>query len=161
MNTDYHESIDSDTQVSPVRASVDSPANDPADALPESDVPDALLAGAEERPEAEAEEGGGVTQPTLFDLDALRTPARLTDPDTSHAAAETVPLTEQMAETLTALRRWPGPPPTSQELAGGDVRLRYLYARRLADLRELGYVANGPSRPCRVSGRNALTWRVA
>ena len=95
----------------------------------------------------------------------LRTPARRMDPSTSHDAARALVdsgrLTEQMAATLHALGRWHTATdvwPTSAELAGDDVDLRYQHARRLADLRHVGRVQNGEKRRCRVTGRMALTW---
>ncbi len=94
----------------------------------------------------------------------LRTPARGSDPDTSHVAArrlrESGQLSRQLAETLAALRAYPGHP-TSAELAHGDPVLRYRYARRLADLKRLGFVTMGDQRTCTASGRTAWTWRVA
>lgn len=98
----------------------------------------------------------------------LRQPSRNSDPETSHAAARAVQasgrLTEQCDWTLTALVRWlwsAKAAPTSAELAGDDQRLRYLYARRLPDLEHLGLVQRlDEKRPCAVTGRLALPWRV-
>jgi hypothetical protein len=91
---------------------------------------------------------------------SIRPIARHSDPHTSREAAGEVRLTVQMQETFAALRAWRGAPPTSHELAGTNLTLRYRYARRLADLREVGMVANGPARRCAVTGRSALTWLV-
>ena len=97
-------------------------------------------------------------------MSRLRRPAAQRDPETSHAAARQLArsgvLGAQALETLRALAAWPSIAPTSAELAAGNVTLRFRYARRLADLRELGYVTEGPSRVCRVTGRHALTWRI-
>jgi hypothetical protein len=84
--------------------------------------------------------------------ESIRPIARHTDPLTSHEAASEVPLTAQMEETLAALRAWRGVPPTSHELAGTNLILRYQYGRRLADLREAGHAVNGPSRRCAITG---------
>ncbi|MFQ5506958.1 MAG: hypothetical protein ACE5F1_19475, partial [Planctomycetota bacterium] len=101
-------------------------------------------------------------------FDNIRTPARTTDPGTSHEAARHLKqggqLTAQAQATLEALREWLelwGSPPTSHELAGTDLKLRYLYARRLPDLEAAGLVVRDSSRTCRITSRRAMTWRTA
>lgn len=86
--------------------------------------------------------------------------ARRTDPASSHLAAADITAdgtrAAQHHQVLRAVRRWPGL--TSRELAqaaGGD---RYVVARRLPEVESTGLVHRGPMRPCRVSGRQALTW---
>lgn len=105
-----------------------------------------------------------MTQASLDFTRPLRPIAAAADPATSHEAARhlarTGQLTRSMRRTLTVLAAWPASPPTSHELAGHDLRDRYEHARRLADLRERGLVANGDARPCRVTGRRAVTWVV-
>lgn len=86
--------------------------------------------------------------------------ARSTDPETSHAAARAIPskAAREATEVLTALRANPGC--TSRELAakaGGD---RYVYARRLPELRDAGLAENSTVRMCCESGRQAMTWRA-
>lgn len=95
----------------------------------------------------------------------LRRPAASADPVTSHDAAPHIVRTgllgAQLIATLTALRAWHqrhGYAPTSAELAEGDVRLRFTYARRLADLRERRLVMQEPPRPCGATGRLVVTW---
>ena len=109
-------------------------------------------------------------QLTLDDIPqlSLRQPARNTDPETSHEAARKLQtsgkLTEQCVQTLTALVRYEfgnTTAPTSYELAGTDLQLRYLYARRLPDLEHKGLVIRLDSkRPCTISGSAAFPWRV-
>lgn len=100
----------------------------------------------------------------FFGARRLRPIAAAADPHTSHQAARQLERSGQlgrsMRATLLALAAWPGPPPTSHELAGRDVAKRYEMARRLADLREKGLVANGPSRACAITGKQAVTWLV-
>jgi hypothetical protein len=105
-----------------------------------------------------------MTQAPLDCTGPLRPIAAHTDPDTSHQAARHLARTGQlgrsMRATLTALAAWRGAPPTSYELAGDDLRARFEHGRRLPDLRERGLVTNGAARPCRVTGRQAVTWVV-
>ena len=112
------------------------------------------------------------------DLEARKL-ARGGDPRTSHDAARWLVRTglqsNQKALCLSALTAFidlRGYPPTSAELAdwfrdnaaaaGVDPRAlnRPACARRLSDLSKDSKVAQGPSRPCRSTGRGAVTWRV-
>lgn len=89
--------------------------------------------------------------------------ARGSDPGTSHQAAREHVRSgqhgEQLHAVLKALRGQPGPV-TSMELARAAGLDRYACARRLPDLVRAGDVEQGEARPCRVSGRAAVTWRV-
>lgn len=128
----------------------------------------------------------GIERPHL--ADALPLPCRRLGKRTSELAAASLDrdgtLGRQRAATLAALRAWPGAPPTSNELAQGDVVLRYRYARRLPELARWcalcwcdidkpprwdhpgctcpapkpTLVTEGPARRCRVSGRSAHVW---
>lgn len=96
-------------------------------------------------------------------FDNVRPVSHADDPSTSHLAEaklrQSGRLGRQLLETLARLVEWPSDPPTSRELGGADVRQQYICARRLTDLRELGYVENGGSRVCRRTGEKCLTWR--
>lgn len=87
-------------------------------------------------------------------------PARTTDPSTSHEAANYIAVTgiqgDQQAAAASAVRRLPGL--TSLELAKETGICRYVLARRLPELAEVGSVWRGPKKPCHVSGRSACTW---
>jgi len=51
---------------------------------------------------------------------------------------------------------------TSNELGElSDEYDRYQFARRLSELRDSGSLINPHTRPCGVSGREAMTWAVA
>lgn len=94
-------------------------------------------------------------------LFAPRPPAATADPETSWAAARKLRQSGQLhAGILRALRLLAAAdePPTSHELAGTDLRLRYNLARRLPDALKLGLVDNGNPRPCRVTRHRAVTW---
>lgn len=95
----------------------------------------------------------------LFDV---RARARSRDSATSHAAAKRVNrkgwARTQAARVLRALHSLPGA--TRLELAEAMNADRYMVARRLPDLREIGLVENGPDRRCRVCGDETLTWVV-
>ncbi len=87
-------------------------------------------------------------------------PARSTDPSTSHEAANYIVATgvqgDQQAAAASAVRRFPGL--TSLELANETGICRYVLARRLPELAEIGSVWRGPKRECKVSERSACTW---
>lgn len=87
-------------------------------------------------------------------------PARSTDPSTSHEAANYIAATgiqgDQQAAAASTVRRLPGL--TSLELAKETGICRYVLARRLPELAEVGSVWRGPKKPCPVSGRSACTW---
>jgi len=86
--------------------------------------------------------------------------ARLTDPETSHKAAEEITASgtrdEQAEMVLNMVRSRPGL--TSRELAEQFNVSRYIPGRRLSELRDLGLVHEGNPRRCRISGKRALTW---
>ena len=103
-------------------------------------------------------------------MDAHRL-ARTTDPASSHMAArehvESGRNESQKAEVY-GLVRWLFftylQPLTSAEIALLGEQNRYMVARRLADLLAEGKVIQSPRdemRKCRVSGRLAVTWRLA
>jgi len=87
--------------------------------------------------------------------------ARLSDPVTSHVAAAQVTASglrdKQAWIVLDLVRRFAGS--TSAELAAhGDVD-RYVTARRLPELEQLGFVYRaGIKSACRVTGKAALSW---
>lgn len=97
--------------------------------------------------------------------------ARTTDPASSHMAArEHVESGRNESQKEAALRLmqlalWAKSLPiTSMELAAMFKAERYTVARRLADLKADGKVIQSPRdqmRKCRVSGRLAVTWRLA
>lgn len=98
-------------------------------------------------------------------FDSLRPVSRGTDPSTSKIAEAKLRASNRLNEgcrkTLAALREYiarHNENPTSAEMAGGDASLRHLYAKRLADIRSLGLVKNGPQRVCKTTGQTSLTW---
>lgn len=104
-----------------------------------------------------------MTQLGIFD----KPRAAKRDPETSHRVGEQLEksgaLSDSRYYTLVALRIWEGwhsTPPTSRELADGNARLRTEYARRLPELREMGFVEQRPARVCRDGGRPSMTWAV-
>jgi len=91
--------------------------------------------------------------------------ARSTDPRTSHEAAASLgKRADQQRYVLDCVKRTPFR--TSAELARDATfskpqefqHYRYLFARRLPELRDAGYLMNGRVRPCTVTGKSALTW---
>lgn len=113
-----------------------------------------------------------MTQSDLFEnvvLDiTVPVRARRGDPASSHAAGKGLEksgkLAAQRAMVFQSVKDYPGA--TSRELAhyanNGPIERMLVYDvfhRRLPELREAGYVQNGPDlRPCTVSGRRLLTW---
>lgn len=95
---------------------------------------------------------------------AFRDPYARHDPPTSRAAVERMKVTGALAgkraETLRALARYVGAPPTSHELAGDNADLRYSYAKRLPELRDRGFVVQAHERECTITKRRAVTWRL-
>ena len=97
--------------------------------------------------------------------------ARTTDPVSSHLAArehvESGRNESQKDEVLEMVRlafMFATKPITSRELAAMFNAERYMVARRLADLKRDHLVIQSPRtemRKCRVSGRLAVTWRLA
>ncbi len=87
--------------------------------------------------------------------------ARRRDPSTSHEAAEKITASgkraSQQNEVLRMVRVYPGC--TSFELAGGDLERRFMFARRLPELRKAGLIRNSiEKRVCKITGLNALVW---
>lgn len=90
----------------------------------------------------------------------MHAPARNTDPQTSHEAAEFITSSGKRAAqqqlTATAVAQYPGL--TSMELAKRCRMDRYMLARRMSECEEAGQVRRGPARQCAVSRRQATTW---
>jgi hypothetical protein len=90
----------------------------------------------------------------------MHTPARNTDPHTSHEAAEFMQASGKRAAqqqlTATAVAQYPGL--TSLELARKCKMDRYMLARRLSECEQAKQVRRGEAKRCSVSGRTALTW---
>lgn len=90
----------------------------------------------------------------------MSTIARSTDISTSHEAASHVVSSGlqaiQQDRAAIAVKLHPGL--TSMELAQASGHDRYMLARRLPELLEIGRVWRGPKKPCEVSGRSACTW---
>ncbi|MCK4547677.1 MAG: winged helix-turn-helix domain-containing protein [Candidatus Eisenbacteria sp.] len=86
--------------------------------------------------------------------------ARRTDHITSHLASEEEEASgrkdKQRLLCLLFVEQHPGL--TSGEYAEIHGVNRHMPARRLPDVRSDGYVRNGVSRRCRVSGRKCMTW---
>ena len=104
-----------------------------------------------------------MTQPTLFDSFANREPiAANVDPISSHLAAAEITRNglrgKQKLQVLEAVIESPGR--TSAELAAWAGMDRYAVARRLPDLRQDGFVEQGPMRKCKVTGKPAVTWKA-
>ena len=53
------------------------------------------------------------------------------------------------------------PGQTAAEIAAATGLERHVPSRRLPELREARCVTNGEVRPCRVAGRNSMTWYAA
>ena len=89
--------------------------------------------------------------------------ARKTDPSTSHEAAREAEASgraaSQRATGLEEVKRKPGQ--TAAEIAAASGLERHVPSRRLPELREARLVTNGEVRPCRVTGRNSMTWYAA
>lgn len=86
--------------------------------------------------------------------------ARITDPITSHLAAEEHTASGKRGKhvglVIDAVRRWPGR--TSAELAPLCGLERHEVARRTADAEKSGAIRKGEIRRCNTSGRSAVTW---
>ncbi|HBS54575.1 MAG TPA: winged helix-turn-helix domain-containing protein [Stenotrophomonas sp.] len=90
----------------------------------------------------------------------MSAPVRITDIDTSHAAAAHVVSSGlqavQQDKAARAVTQNAGM--TSNELSQATGLDRYMLARRLPELMKEGRVYRGPNKPCPVSGRTACTW---
>jgi predicted transcriptional regulator len=97
---------------------------------------------------------------TPFDF-SVSPRARKSDPESSKAAAAELGckgiLSKQRQEVLEALRSCG--PSTSAELAERSGLDRYLVARRLPELRDMGFIVQGEVRDSAV-GRPAVEWRL-
>jgi hypothetical protein len=86
--------------------------------------------------------------------------ARASDPITSYSAAEAVEASGragcQRRQCLDEVKLNPGQ--TAAEIALAIGLDRYVPSRRLPELRDLGLVQNGLSRPCKVKKSMSLTW---
>ena len=89
--------------------------------------------------------------------------ARKTDPATSHDAAleaeSSGRAASQRATCFEEVMKTPGQ--TAAEIAAATGLERHVPSRRLPELREARCVTNGEVRPCRVAGRNSMTWYAA
>lgn len=88
--------------------------------------------------------------------------AKKADPATSYAAArwmvDSGELKGQRRKVFEMVKRFPGR--TSDELAAETGVPRPVFARRLPELVELGWLKRGPARPSSISKRSAVTWEV-
>ncbi|MFC1762946.1 winged helix-turn-helix domain-containing protein [Planctomycetota bacterium] len=88
--------------------------------------------------------------------------SRHSDPVTSYHAADEIHQSgrwqSQQQAVLAALKRLGEA--TSAEVANAMGADRHLPARRLADLRRLGFVEQGRPRRCSVTKRECMTWVV-
>lgn len=83
------------------------------------------------------------------------------DPLTSKLAADDLVASgrihEQRAFVLGVIKAWGGQTALEYDR---EFKLDRIFNRRLSELRRLGLVENGDARPCRISGKRALTWRA-
>ena len=86
--------------------------------------------------------------------------ARMTDLFTSHEAAREVEASGHAATQREACLRavLGNPGRTSAEIAAAEGFDRYVAARRLPELRKMGFVKNGSARICKIQGRMSFTW---
>ena len=93
-------------------------------------------------------------------LNLFRPVSRKTDPASSKAAEAEINRTgsrrAQQEIILEYVRQSPGD--TSLEMSDKLCLDRYQIARRLADLKNAGFVYQADIRKCSVSGRDAVTW---
>jgi hypothetical protein len=86
------------------------------------------------------------------------------DPVTSLLAAEHFTTSGKRSEKKRAMLHFlltQSEPLTSFEIAVAMGWDRHDVAKRLPDLRADGFAMNGPLRPCRITGKAALTWGAA
>ncbi len=101
-----------------------------------------------------------MSQLSLFDQPAI---ARISDPITSHVAAESVlpKLSGRRAEFVDCLRQI-GQPATAQEIAAlADDRVRESVRKRAKECVRLGYVVEVGTKRCDVTGQTASVYWVA
>ncbi len=93
----------------------------------------------------------------------MQATSRVTDPDTSQAAAVKVEATggadRQRLTCLWEVRRLSGQ--TAAEIAQATGLERHVPSRRLPELRQAGEVKNGWSRECHETGNLSMTWYQA
>lgn len=86
--------------------------------------------------------------------------SRVSDPESSHAAADEVKssgrLAIQQSQVLAAVRQWPGR--TSRELAQYMSADRHVVARRLPEIEVARKVRKGGLRECAIGHRLAVEW---
>lgn len=86
--------------------------------------------------------------------------SRVSDPESSHAAADEVKssgrLAIQQSQVLAAVRQWPGR--TSRELAQYMSADRHMVARRTSELATANQIRRSPVRQCSVGNRLAVEW---
>ena len=100
-----------------------------------------------------------MNQPNLFQPEQH---ARVTDPDTSHQAAESVigNVGQQKAEIIAILGKW-GPMSAEQIAAvSRTMRDNVAVARRTADLRDADLIRDSGKRAFNRSGRQAIVWAL-
>lgn len=90
----------------------------------------------------------------------MRARARSTDPNTSHEAAFRVEkggkASTQREMCLREALRCPGQ--TASEIAVALGIERIIPGKRLPELREAGFIENGPERICKIRGTMCMTW---
>lgn len=69
-------------------------------------------------------------------------------------------LDRRVSRAVAFLRSYPGELPTSGEIARWAGKPVLELRIGLSDAKRAGWVENGPTRRCAVSGRTCLTWRV-
>ncbi|MHA2219167.1 MAG: MarR family transcriptional regulator [Candidatus Hodarchaeales archaeon] len=86
--------------------------------------------------------------------------SRRDDPVSSHLAENEINRSgkrkTQLMTVYKCIQLFPGC--TSKELTQFCIYDRYQIARRLADLKNIGVVRQGPIRKCRIGGRPSVTW---
>lgn len=85
--------------------------------------------------------------------------ARLSDPDTSHAAAASIATTHLEARVLAALHRFPFGA-TTHELAEAMGMSLVTVSPRMAPLAEKGFVSDSGMRRKNPSGRRGIVWVI-
>ena len=119
--------------------------------------------GQREARHGAVQEGGEMTQPSLFTTQPPRKPKWV--PDTSRAAHTEAVATGRISQrchdvlALILASEWAGPL-TSAELNHGvdDMRMLLYVRRGLSDLLKLGMVRKAGDRKCRVTNRMCHTW---
>lgn len=89
---------------------------------------------------------------------------RATSAESYREIVKTISQREQIV--LHALQTWTGDAPTAYELFNALMKTGLVYdlnsvRPRLTELEARGLVEHGDKRTCRISGKSALTWRIA